>query len=240
MNNPIQCLIVDDEPLAIQVLSNYVSKSPKLQLKASCNSSLEALEILKRERIDLLFLDIQMPDLTGLEILDLLPQKPLVIFTTAFPNYAIEGFNHNAVDYLLKPIPFVRFLQAIEKAQDRIGSSAQPKPASDHAAPTPPPSHIFIKTEYKIVRVDLSSIIRIEGLKDYVKIYTEEAMLLSLMSIKSLEAQLPKHLFARIHKSHIIGLNHIDRIERNCVFIQDQSISIGATYKQAFFEQIGI
>ena len=168
----IKCIVVDDEPLALDILEDYISKVPYLQLVKKCGNAIDALETLKKTKIDLIFLDIQMPDLTGIQFMKSLSRKPGVIFTTAYSDYAIEGFNLNAVDYLLKPISFERFLKAANKFYD---ANTKTNGSNGHVPREDKQDFIFIKTEYKIVKVNLEEVLYIEGLKDYVKIVTKRS-----------------------------------------------------------------
>ena len=239
MNTPnIRCIIVDDEPLAADILEAYVSKVPFLELVKTCADAFEAMECLKQEKVDLIFLDINMPDLSGIEFLNALPQKPAVIFTTAYADYAVEGFNLDAVDYLLKPISFERFMKAANKAEsalNQVGTSQTNEKTSEESTSS---EHLFIKTEYKIVKVDLKDIWYVEGLKDYIKIVTPEGPLLTLQSMKSMQEYLPNARFMRVHKSYIIAIAHIESIERNKIKIQDKWIPIGTTYRDQFYKRI--
>ncbi|MDB5273922.1 MAG: two component transcriptional regulator, LytTR family [Chitinophagaceae bacterium] len=228
----IKCLIVDDEPLALDLIERYVRQTPFLELKGRCHSPIEAMTIMETETVDLLFLDIQMLDMTGIEFSRTLKNGPKIIFTTAFEKYALEGFRVDALDYLLKPFSYEEFLKSANKAKewfDRGGLSKGEEPKA---------SYIFVKSEYKLIRVDLSDIMYIEGLKDYVKIYLEEknAPILSLMSMKAIEEQLPPLDFMRIHRSYIINLNKIESVERGKVKIKDVYMPIADNYKQRFQE----
>jgi DNA-binding LytR/AlgR family response regulator len=234
----IRCLIVDDEPLAQDILETYVNKVPDLELVAKCPNAVEARQILKTEQIDLLFLDIQMPEITGLDFMRSLNHPPAVIFTTAYANYAVEGFNLNAVDYLLKPISFDRFLKAVNKVEDRI-SKGNPG-NSREANANEPDDYVFVKTDKKMVKVKYKDIQYIEGLKDYVMIYTNEGRHVTLMTMKSLEEQLPDKLFKRIHKSYIISVDKINAVVGQMVEIDGAGklIPVGNSYKEEFFKII--
>lgn len=235
----ITCLIADDEPMALSLIESYVLKTPFLELKAKCNSAIKAMEFLETDSdIDLFFLDIQMPDLTGLEFSRLLPAKSKVIFTTAFDQYAIEGYKVNALDYLLKPFDYNEFLNAAQKARNHFeincvqnAENQQNKKNSDF---------IFVKSEYRQIKINFSEILYIEGLKDYVKIYTSShpRPILTLMSLKKLEEELPSEQFMRVHRSYIISLEKIEAIERNHVVIKDGFITIAPNYKDILMEYI--
>jgi two-component system, LytTR family, response regulator len=231
----IKCIIIDDEPLALDILEDYIQKVPFLKLVKKCSSALEAIDCLKREAIQLIFLDIQMPDLTGIQFMKSLPKMPDVIFTTAYSNYAIEGFNLNAVDYLLKPISFERFLQAANKYYDRIYNQQNPSGQEDTADEEDGDKFIFVKTEYKIVKVNLKDVLYIEGLKDYIRIVLPQTQLLTLQSMKYMESTLPHKMFVRVHKSYIVSMRYLETIERNKIKVRDKWIPIGNTYRDSFY-----
>ncbi|WP_333854004.1 LytR/AlgR family response regulator transcription factor [Epilithonimonas sp.] len=234
----ITCLIADDEPMALNLIESYVLKTPFLELKAKCNNAIEAMQILEENKdIDLFFLDIQMPDLTGLEFSKLLPQNSRVIFTTAFDQYAIDGYKVNALDYLLKPFDYNEFLNASTKARNYF-ESQQPVSASKTEKKQ---EFFFVKSEYKQIKINFSEILYIEGLKDYVKIYLKDnpKPILTLMSLKKLEEELPSNNFMRIHRSYIIALDKIEAIERNHIVIGKEQIAIAPNYKDSLMEYIG-
>lgn len=224
----INCLIVDDEPLALSLIEGYVQKTPFLKLVGKCTNAFEALEKIGSEKIDLLFLDIQMPGLTGMELSRSLTNGPKVIFTTAFEEYALEGFKVDAIDYLLKPFNYEEFLKSANKAREWLSATSGSKETDQDA--------LFVKSEYKLVKIDLQRVLYIEGLKDYAKIYLRDQTrpVMTLMSLKSLEEQLPAHQFMRIHRSFIVRLDKIDLIERNKVVIGQTGITIADAYKEAF------
>lgn len=224
----ITCLIVDDEPLALSLIEGYVQKTPFLKLVGKCSNAFEALEKIASEKVDLLFLDIQMPGLTGMELSRSLTNGPKVIFTTAFEEYALEGFKVDAVDYLLKPFNYEEFLKSANKAREWISAISGSKDTIQDA--------LFVKSEYKLVKIDLQRVLYIEGLKDYAKIYLQDQPrpVMTLMSLKSLEEQLPVHHFMRIHRSFIIRLDKIDLIERNKVVIGQTGITVADAYKETF------
>lgn len=234
----ITCLIADDEPMALNLIESYVLKTPFLELKAKCNSAIEAMQVLEEQKdIDLFFLDIQMPDLTGLEFSKLLLQNSRVIFTTAFDQYAIDGYKVNALDYLLKPFDYNEFLNASTKARNYF-ESQHPVSVSK---PEKKQEFFFVKSEYKQIKINFSEILYIEGLKDYVKIYLKDnpKPILTLMSLKKLEEELPSENFMRIHRSFIIGLDKIETIERNHIVIGKEQIAIAPNYKDSLMEYIG-
>lgn len=236
----IRCLAVDDEPLALDIIESYISKLPYLKLVKTCSSATEAMQVLREEQIDLMFLDIEMPELTGIQFLNILKNQPLIIFTTAYPDYALEGFNQDAVDYLLKPIPFDRFLKAVTKAQERL----QRVPAKTaEAAPTPAPAaqehdFMFVKADYKTIRVDFKDILWIEGLKDYIIIQTKEQKIITLLSMSKMMEKLPESKFLRVHRSFIVSLQKIDSIEKSRIRIGNKEIPIGEVYKDTFLKWV--
>lgn len=238
----LTCAIIDDEPLAVSLLESYVNKTPFLSLTGKFNSALEALSELSSRSVDLLFLDIQMPELNGMEFSRILKSDTRIVFTTAFEQYALDSYKVNALDYLLKPISYPDFLKAAEKAlqwYERIAPVYPAVPASSAVALNL--ESIFIKTEYKLVQVELRKILYIEGLKDYVKIYVENEPhpLLSLMSMKSLEEMLPADRFIRVHRSFIVQPEKIKVIERNRIVFGKEYIPISDNYKQKFMEFLG-
>ncbi len=233
----IRCAIVDDEPLAVELLASYVSRIPFLELVGKYSNATDALHGVADNRVDLLFLDIQMPELSGMELSRLLPETTRVIFTTAFDRYAVDGFRVGAIDYLLKPISYANFLEACNRALQWFTMLWE----REQAAAAPPPESIFVKSEYKLVQIMLDSIRYIEGLKDYVKIYTEQSPhpILTLMSMKSLEEQLPSSRFMRVHRSYIVNLSKIREVERGRIVFGDTLIPVGDSYKAAFQAYIG-
>ncbi|TDN37196.1 response regulator transcription factor [Hymenobacter sp. UV11] len=227
----LRCLLVDDEPLALRLLASFVARVPGLVLAGTCRSALEAREALRREPVDVIFLDIQMPDLTGVEFVRSVRPEALVVFTTAYEAFAVEGFDLNALDYLLKPFAFDRFLQAVHKAQDRLAARAAPAPA----VLAPPDDYLFVKADYHAQRVSLRDIRYLEGLKDYVKIYTlAPRPLLTLNSLKAFEERLPAADFVRVHRSYIVALGHIDSIRKNRIYLGEVVVPIGESYAKAF------
>ena len=241
----LTCAIIDDEPLAISLLESYVNKTPFLSLAGKYNSAVNALPILSKEPVDLLFLDIQMPELNGMEFSRILEGDTRIIFTTAFSQYALDSYKVNALDYLLKPISYPDFLKSANKALQwyellREGQShpetTDPGVSSSRTAHTI--ESIFIKTEYQLMQIELRKILYIEGLKDYVKIYVEDEPrpILSLMSMKSLEDMLPTDRFIRVHRSFIVQPEKIKVIERNRIVFGKEYIPISDNYKQKFME----
>lgn len=232
----LTCLIADDEPMALSLTESYVLKTPFLELKYRCSSAIEAMEKLEEDKeIDLFFLDIQMPDLTGLEFSKLLPPRSKVIFTTAFEQYAVDGYKVNALDYLLKPFDYSEFLNAATKARNYFESL---QPAQEKTEKKQ--EFFFVKSEYRQIKINFSEILFIEGLKDYVKIFMKDQPkpVLTLMSLKKLEEELPSDHFMRVHRSYIVALDKIEAIERNHIVIGDQQIAIAPNYKDSLMEYI--
>jgi DNA-binding LytR/AlgR family response regulator len=230
---PIRCLIVDDEPLALDLLEGYVGKTPFLQLAGRCTSAIQAMELLRETPVDLLFLDVQMPELSGIAFSRTLTQGPRIIFTTAFEQYALESYKVDALDYLLKPFNYEEFLRAAQKALNWF----ELKEKSQHAAaPDPAPDSIFVKSEYKLVRIVLADVLYVEGLKDYVKIYlrSQDRPVLTLMSLKSLEDRLPQGRFMRVHRSYIVNLDRVHTVERSRILFDRVQIPIAESYRTQF------
>lgn len=232
----INVIIVDDEPLAQDVLETYIEKVPDLKLMAKCSNAFEANEALKEHDIDLMFLDIQMPQLTGIDFLKTLSKPPQVVFTTAYPNYAIEGFELNALDYLLKPISVDRFMKAVNKAIEQI--ELQRKDTEPAAAPAEAdgPDFFFVKADKKLVKVKFDDIIYIEGLKDYVIIRMDDSRVITLQTMKSLEEKLPSEIFRRIHRSYIVNLDRINAVVGNMIEVTEKGkakhLPIGKNYRE--------
>ena len=222
----LNCAIVDDEPLALDLLESYVNKTPFLSLTGKYSSAVQAMNELPEKKVDLLFLDIQMPELNGLEFSRMVDKNTRIIFTTAFNQYAIDGYRVNALDYLLKPISYVDFLQAANKALQWFELVQKPDEIES----------IFIKSDYKLVQIELKKILYIEGLKDYIKIYTEDQPkpILSLMSMKSMEELLPPTRFMRVHRSFIVQKDKIRIIDRGRIVFDKTYIPISDSYKQVF------
>ncbi len=230
----ISCIVVDDEPLAARLIESYVLKTPFLELKGSFTRGTAAFESLQDNPVDLIFCDIQMPVLSGIELSRMLPEKTRIIFTTAFSEYAVEGFRVRALDYLLKPISYEDFLSAALKAKEHFGRSGA---AAAAQTPGTEPRSIFVKTEYRLQQIELDRISYIEGYKDYVRIHLdgEAEPVLSLMRLKALEESLPSPRFVRVHKSYIVQTSRIAAIERNHIIIGKERIPIGESYQDALF-----
>ncbi len=240
----IKCLIVDDEELARKLVENYIQRLPHLEVIAKCANPLDAMQVLQKENVDIMFLDIQMPELTGIEFLKTLSQKPLIILTTAYKEYALEGYELDVVDYLLKPFRFERFLQAVNKATNLLMKEiTENKTVSTSPInPTPQSSslkdYILVKSEFKVFRIFHKDILYIESMKEYVAYHTEEGRTLSLGSLKKLQTELPAQQFIRIHKSYIANIDRIAALEGNMVHIGDQKLPIGASYKQEVMKRV--
>ncbi|MDR3693080.1 LytTR family DNA-binding domain-containing protein [Mucilaginibacter sp.] len=239
----IRCIIVDDEPLALHVLEDYISKIPFLHLVKATTNPIEALTLVQEKEADLVFLDVQMPELTGIQFLKIANGKAKVILTTAYPQYALEGYELDVIDYLLKPIAFDRFFKAVQKAQAVLQPAAVKPVAVAESSPQKPQQEflsdfIFIKTEHKIQKVYLNDILLIEGLKDYISIFTPAERIITLQNMKKMEDALPAKYFIRVHKSYIVSINKIDSIERSRIFIGDKIIPVGDTYRDEFFKII--
>lgn len=240
----LTCIVVDDEPLARNLLTEHIRKIPYLELKAAFGNPLEALDFLRENKVDILFLDIQMPELTGISLLKILQNKPAVILTTAYSEYAIESYELDVTDYLLKPITFERFLKAVEKANKKLTT-----PQNKESEPTREEGQseqvvdiksnfIFVKDGRKLVKIDLHAVQFIEGLKDYVRIHTPHRNITTLQRMKNLEEQLPEKQFIRVHHSYIVAVAWIDEIERERIFIGKHIIPVSDTYRKPFQEFI--
>jgi DNA-binding LytR/AlgR family response regulator len=228
----INCIVVDDEPLALGLLGDYIAKIPGLNLIESTSDGLIALGLAKSDQVDLVFLDMQMPELNGLQFMKILRRRCMVIITTAYSEYALDGYEHHVIDYLLKPITIERFMIAVEKAQMYFNGILQKQETVAMIAPISV-NHIFVKTDYRIVKVNLDEIYYLEGARDYVIIHTVAGQIVTQQSLKSLEELLPANLFVRVHKSYIIGLSKISFIERSRISINSQLIPVSDTYKNA-------
>jgi two-component system, LytTR family, response regulator LytT len=227
----ITAIAIDDEPLALQLVSGYIEKTPGIRLTGKFDNPLDAADFLGETTVDIIFVDIQMPDLSGIEFTKLLEKGPKIIFTTAYEKYAIEGYKLDIVDYLLKPFSYEEFLAAVKKAQRYIRLEQKAKVNVDANN-----RFLFLKSDYKIRRINFSEILYIEGLKDYVKVYTQNAPkpVLSLTSLKLLESKLPASRFMRVHRSFIVNLDKIDTIERSRIVFGKTYIPVSDQYKEKF------
>jgi DNA-binding LytR/AlgR family response regulator len=238
----LNVLIVDDEPLALDVLETYISQMPELKLVRRCSNALEANEVLKQHHVDLMFLDIQMPQLTGIDFLRTLSKPPMVVFTTAYPNYAIQGFDLNALDYLLKPISLERFVKAVNKAVEHAELLHREQAPGSAVGAADGQDFFFVKADKKLVKVNFEDIIYIEGLKDYVIIRLLAGRVITLQTMKSLEDKLPNNRFRRIHRSYIVSMDKIMAIEGNMVEVMEKDkpklLPIGKNYRDDLLELI--
>ena len=230
------CLIVDDEQLARQLLKEFVSKIPNLELKGMCKNPLEAMDVLQSEQIDIMFLDIQMPELTGVEFLKTLQQQPAVIFTTAYSEYALEGYQLDVIDYLVKPFPLDRFIKATNKAIEYIDLKRSAEKNSQGKGIDS--NYILLHADHKIYKVNLNDIQYIEGLKEYVSYFTREKRIIVLQSLKSIEETLPSNKFIRVHRSYIVPIEKIKTLDGNQVQIGDKLIPIGRSYKDDVLKRV--
>lgn len=225
----MNCVIIDDEHLARDIIRRYIENIPYLNLIAECSNAYEAFAVLETHHVDLLFLDIQMPDISGIKLLESVENYPYIIFTTAYAEYAVEGFEKNAVDYLLKPIAPERFLKAVSKANELYNLKTKNTQETER-------DYMFVKVEYQTVKIKFADILYIEGLKDYVKIFTKNGMILTLLNIKAILAKLPQSNFVRVHKSYIVSIAAIEKIERNRIIFGNTRIPIGDSYKDDFLK----
>jgi DNA-binding LytR/AlgR family response regulator len=226
----LKCLAIDDEPLALELLEDNISKIPFLKLVASCSNPIEAMKVLQQEPIDLIFLDIQMPGLTGIQFIKTVTTKPMFILITAYEKYALEGYDLDVVDYLVKPVPLERFIKACNKAWELYQLKTKKSTEAEQ-----PPSYFFISADYSMVKVVFADIVWIEGLKDYLKIHLKSSSkpLVARMTMKAIEEQLPASMFIRVQKSFIVSKNYITSVRKNSVFIDNLEIPVGDNYKDA-------
>jgi DNA-binding LytR/AlgR family response regulator len=233
----INCIAIDDEPLAMDIIRDYCSRVPFLNILRTFDSAVDSIDFIRNNNVDLLFLDIQMEELTGIQLLNILKQKPLVIFTTAYDTYALQGFELDVVDYLLKPISFERFLKAVDKVYEKLQLSGLTK----NETKDPPmlgnkEDYFFVKTEFRFEKIHFSEILFIEGMGDYLRIYTTTKKIMTLQNFRKMEEMLPRVNFCRVHKSFIVALDKIESIERNRIKITDRIIPISESYKKTFFD----
>lgn len=242
----MNCIIIDDEPLAINIIKSYCEDIGGLQVIKAFTNPLESISLIQKEEVDLVFLDIEMPQITGIEFVKSIDKKPLFIFTTAYPEFAIDGFDLNAVDYLVKPIPFPRFVKAINRAKEllslRKGGVGAGNVSSASGSDTDAHQFIFVKSDYGNVKIKLEDITHIQGLKDYLKIHVdiEKKPILTLMNFKDIEAKLASNNFVRVHRSFMVNINKIHSIQKSKIVIHDIRIPIGDSYKVDFFTRLGL
>lgn len=224
-------MAIDDEPLALELLEDNISKIPYLQLIASCDNALEAMQVMQKEQVDLIFLDIQMPGLTGLQFIQSMSVKPMIILVTAYERYALEGFNLDVTDYLLKPVSLDRFVKACAKAKELYDL----KYTSKESVANNNPGYFFVNADYSLVKITTADITYIEGLKDYIKINLKSTQkpVITRMPMKTIEEQLPPAMFLRIHKSYIAGITHITAIRKSSVFIGNIELPVTDSYRDA-------
>ena len=235
-NKPIRCLIVEDEPLARQVISRYVQQVPTLELAGECANAIQAFAFLQQHAVDVMFLDIRMPQLNGNDFLKALQNPPKVIFTTAYPDYALESYELDAIDYLMKPITFERFLKAVNKASETGSAKIETRPLQE-AAKTE--SFVYFRADRKMIKVMLQDILYVESMKDYVKIFTTDTTIISRQSISSVEAMLPETAFIRTHRSFIVSLQKIRSFTQELLEVEKTEIPIGKIYRNGVMKMLG-
>ncbi len=233
----LKCMAIDDEPLALELLEDNISKVPYLQLVASCSNPLQAMKALEEQQVDLIFLDIQMPGLTGLQFIQSLSQKPMFILITAYEKYALEGFNLDVVDYLVKPVSLERFIKACNKARELY----QLKLQGNNQTHDKPADFIFVNVDYSLLKVVIDDIMWVEGLKDYIKIHLKSSSrpVITRMTMKSIEEQLPAAKFIRIHKSYIVAVAFITSVRKSTVMIGPEELPVSDTYQEALMKLTG-
>lgn len=237
----IKCLIVDDEQIAREIIKTYLGRLPYLQLVGECRNAVQALEILQKETIDLLILDIEMPNLSGIELVKSFAQRPLIVFSTAYPQYALESYDLDVVDYLLKPVRFGRFLQAINKVSERLKLQRLPETEADSQALTLPSAqdYLLIRADHKVYKVAYTDIVYIQSMKEYAAFYLHSGKkILALMALKQLEEELPEQQFLRIHRSYIIPIQAVTAVNRQYVQLGETKIPVGGHYWQYARERL--
>lgn len=224
----LKCIAVDDEPLALELLEDNIKKLPYLQLVAQCSNAFEAMKVLQEQTVDLIFLDVQMPGLTGLQFIQSLAQKPMIILITAYDKYALDGFNLDVVDYVVKPVSVERFVKACNKAWELYQLKTKQATSIESV-----PEYLFVNVDYSLLKIVISDIIFIEGLKDYIKIHLSSTTrpVVTRMNMKTMEEQLPATKFIRIHKSYIISVRHVTSVRKNSVFVNEHELPVGDIYK---------
>lgn len=235
----LKCIAIDDEPLALEIITDYIEKVPFLKLLCTFDNAIDGIDFIKKNKVDLMFLDIEMESLSGIQMIHALKERPEVIFTTAYDSYAVEGFELDAADYLLKPISFERFVKSVDKVYNKM---SLPRPKGDGSGQTTKISQsgnfIFVKTENRLQKVAFSEILYIEGQGDYLKIVTTTARIMTLQNFKKFEETLPSENFLRVHKSYLVALNKIESISRNRIKIGNTLIPVSDSYKNAFYDAI--
>lgn len=234
----LKCIAIDDEPLALEIISAYIEKVPFLKLLKTFDNAIDSIDFIKKNKVDLMFLDIEMEALTGIQLIHAIKDRPEVIFTTAYDSYAVEGFELDAADYLLKPISFERFVKSVDKVYNKIIAPKTKTDGPQHTVKSSSGNFIFVKTENRLQKVAFSEILFIEGQGDYLKIVTTNARIMTLQNFKKFEATLPPENFIRVHKSYLVALNKIESITRNRIKIGNALIPVSDSYKNAFYEAI--
>jgi two-component system, LytTR family, response regulator len=228
----MKCTVIDDEPFALELIKDYIKKTPFLELGECFSNPFKALAYLTSNHADLIFLDINMPELTGIQLLKSLPEPPKVIFTTAYPEFGAESYEYNAIDYLLKPIRYERFLKSVNKAASVIKHTSSENPNTNISPQKD--DYIYIKSGIRLVKIKPADILYVEGAGNYMTFYTNERRFLSLLTMQEALGLLPKDMFVRIHKSFLVSLSHIDAIEKHDVIIKGKTVPIGITYREQF------
>lgn len=232
----LRCIAVDDEPLALELLEDNIATVPYLHLVATCSNAMEAMKVLQQEQVDLIFLDIQMPGLTGLQFIQSMTEKPMIILITAYEKYALQGFNLDVTDYLLKPVSLDRFVKACNKAKElyELKHKANKETVSN-------PDYFFVNVDYSLLKINFNDIRYVEGLKDYIKIHLKSSSraVITRMAMKAIEEELPATKFLRIHKSYIVSLEHITAIRKNSVFIDEIELPVGENFREAVLNLTG-
>jgi len=233
----LRCIAVDDEPLALELLEDNISKVPYLKLEASCNNAMEAINVLQDKRVDLIFLDIQMPGLTGLQFIQSMTEKPMIILITAYEKYALEGFNLDVLDYLVKPVSLERFVKACNKAWELHQLRSKPPGTSDNRLA----DYIFVNADYSLLKVVMDDIMWVEGLKDYIKIHLKSTSksVITRMTMKSIEDMLPPARFVRIHKSYIVAMSFITSVRKSSVMMGPVELPVSETYQDGLIKLTG-
>lgn len=233
----MRCTVIDDEPFALKLIKDYVAKTPFLELSECFSNPFKALAFLNSNQVDLVFLDINMPELTGIQLIKSLPNPPKVIFTTAYPEFGAESYEYDAIDYLLKPVKYERFLKAVNKAMDLLNQKRQGGSSSD--IPSERSNDLVVKCGSQLVKINPDEILYVEGSGNYVIFHTSVKKTLSLLTMTEVLDALPADRFVRIHKSFVVSLRHIEMIEKHDVYIHGKALPIGNTYQEHFFQRLG-
>jgi DNA-binding LytR/AlgR family response regulator len=236
----INCIAIDDEPLALDIIKNYSGKVPFLKLIRTFTKAVDSIEYIQKNHVDLIFLDVQMEGITGLQLINALKKQPQIILTTAFDKYAVQGFELDITDYLLKPISFERFIRACDRAYDRTFKSNNSKTVSGEISPRREQNYFFVKTEFRLQKINFDEILYIEGMGDYLRIVSRQGKIMTLQNFKRLEEILPEEDFCRVHKSYMISLKNISCIEKSHVKISDKEIPISDFYRNNFYDKLKI